>query len=133
MATLLPRSRKSKARSTNCPEAKRAARDFRKASGFLNQSFENVGEAFEGAFETGLGELLVGGGGVGVEDSPGRGVEPAFVFDGSAVAAGADAGVAGEHVGDVDGGGEFARGLAVFGMMMVARHLDEDGRELVLG
>lgn len=89
-------------------------------------------EAFEGALEAGLRDLLVRLGGLGIKDLPGFGLKPDFVFDGRFVAAHADVGVAGEHVGDVDGGGEFAGFLAALGLMMVARDFDENGRELVL-
>ena len=92
-----------------------------------------MGESFQSTLQGSLSDLLVGLGGGGVKDLPGFGLEPAFFIDRGFVSAGADVGVAGKHIGDVDGGGEFAGFLAALRLMMMARDFDEDGRKLVLG
>jgi hypothetical protein len=98
----------------------------------LDQAFEDVGQAFQCAFECGLADSLVGLGEVGMENSPCRGFEPASVFDFSGIAAAADVSEAGEHVRQVNGGDELGCFGRIFGAVMVPRDFDEHLGEIVL-
>jgi hypothetical protein len=98
----------------------------------LDQPFEDMRKAFEGAVERGLGDELIVRRNIGVQDAPGFSFEPAFVFNSGVVAAGADLRVADEHIRNVHRSYEVAMPTATSGMVMVTYHVDQEFGELML-
>src|SRR5262245_3507575 len=84
----------------------------------LDQTFQDAGEAFEGAVEGGAGDGLFGLTRLGKKDAPAGKGEAIFLGNLDEVAAAADFGLAHEHVRNLDRSDDGMVLVGAFGMMM---------------